>query len=99
MLLRAREDWQPTHCAVAFDLPGPTFRHAEYEQYKAHRPPTPPALRSQLERVRQLVAAFGIPIFEVEGFEADDVLGACAARPRASRSKRSSCPETATCYS
>ena len=75
MLLRAREDWQPTHCAVAFDLPGPTFRHAEYDEYKAHRPPTPAALRSQLERVRQLVAAFGIPIFEVEGFEADDVLG------------------------
>ena len=42
MLLRAREDWQPTHCAVAFDLPGPTFRHAEYDEYKAHRPARSP---------------------------------------------------------
>ena len=75
MLLRAREDWQPTHCAIAFDLSGPTFRHAEYEEYKAHRPPTPPELRPQFNRVRQLVSAFGIPIFEKEGYEADDVLG------------------------
>ena len=75
MLLRAREDWQPTHCAIAFDLPAPTFRHAEYEEYKAHRPPTPPELRSQFDRVRQLVSAFGIPVFEKAGYEADDVLG------------------------
>ena len=75
MLLKAREDWNPTHCAIAFDLPAPTFRHAEYEEYKAHRPPTPPELRSQFDRVRQLVSAFGIPVFEKEGYEADDVLG------------------------
>ena len=75
MLLRAREDWQPTHCAIAFDLSAPTFRHEEYEEYKAHRPPTPPELRPQFDRVRQLVSAFGIPVFEEAGYEADDVVG------------------------
>ncbi len=75
MLLKAREDWSPTHCAIAFDLPAPTFRHVEYAEYKAHRRPTPPELRSQFDRVRQLVSAFGIPVFEKEGYEADDVLG------------------------
>ena len=73
--LRALADWQPTHCAIAFDLPAPTFRHLEFKDYKAHRPPTPPELRNQFVRVRQLVEAFSIPVFEMEGFEADDVLG------------------------
>ncbi len=73
--LRALSDWQPTHCAIAFDLPAPTFRHLEFKDYKAHRPPTPPELRSQFVRVRQLVEAFSIPVYEMEGFEADDVLG------------------------
>ena len=74
-LLRALSDWQPTHCAIAFDLPAPTFRHLEFKEYKAQRPPTPPELRSQFGRVRQLVETLGIPIFEMEGYEADDVLG------------------------
>ena len=73
--LRALTDWKPTHCIVTFDLPAPTFRHLEYKEYKAHRPPTPPELRKQFVRVRQLVEAFNTPIFEMEGFEADDVLG------------------------
>ncbi len=73
--LRALSDRKPTHCAVTFDLPAPTFRHLEYKEYKAHRPPTPPELRLQFGRVRELVEAFAIPVYEMEGFEADDVLG------------------------
>ena len=73
--LRALLDWQPTHCAIAFDLPEPTFRHLQFKEYKAQRPPTPPELRGQFDRIRQLVEAFSIPIFEMEGYEADDVLG------------------------
>lgn len=73
--MRSLQDWEPTHCAIAFDLRAPTFRHKRFKDYKAHRPPTPPELRSQFERVRQLVDAFGIPVYECEGYEADDVLG------------------------
>ncbi len=75
MLLKAIAELKPTHYAIAFDKKGPTFRHQLYEQYKAHRPPTPPELVGQLGRVRQLVEAFDIPIFELDGYEADDVLG------------------------
>ena len=73
--LRTLADWQPTHCAIAFDLPEPTFRHREFADYKAHRPPTPPELRGQFARIRQLVAVFGIPVYEMAGYEADDILG------------------------
>ncbi len=73
--IRSLQDWEPTHCAIAFDLPAPTFRHERYKDYKAHRPPTPPELRSQFERVRQLIDAFEVPVYQCEGYEADDVLG------------------------
>ena len=73
--LRSLLDWKPTHCAISFDLSAPTFRHREYDEYKAQRPPMPPELRPQFDRVRQVMQAFGVPIFEREGFEADDVLG------------------------
>ena len=72
---KAVSDWKPTHCIITFDLPVPTFRHVRYEEYKAHRPPTPPELRAQFRYVRELMEAFGLPILEAEGFEADDVLG------------------------
>ena len=73
--LRAMQDYHPTHCAITFDLPVPTFRHKMFAEYKAQRPPTPPELRSQFDRVRQLMQAFRVAIFEIEGYEADDVLG------------------------
>ena len=73
--IRSLSDLRPTHCAIAFDLPAPTFRHRQFKQYKAQRPPTPPELRGQFGRVRQLMETFGVPIFEIEGYEADDVLG------------------------
>ena len=75
MLLKILADLKPTHFAIAFDTPAPTFRHEMYEEYKAHRPPTPDELIRQLGRVRELVEAFGMPSFELDGYEADDVLG------------------------
>ena len=75
MLIRAINDLKPTHTAVAFDRKAPTFRHELFAEYKAHRPATPDELISQLGRVREVVRAFQIPIFEMDGYEADDILG------------------------
>lgn len=72
--LRALTDYNPTHCAIAFDLPTPTFRHKEFADYKAQRPPPPPELRPQFDRVRSFMEAFEVPIFDKAGYEADDVL-------------------------
>jgi DNA polymerase-1 len=74
-LLKVFADFRPTHWAVAFDRPTPTFRHEMFEEYKAQRPATPEELKSQIKKVHQLVEAFHIPVFEIDGFEADDVLG------------------------
>ena len=76
MLLKVINEIKPSHCAIAFDMKGPTFRHELFDQYKAHRPETPQELVGQLGRVKQLVTAFNIPIFELQGYEADDILGA-----------------------
>ena len=75
VFLRALQDWNPTHCAIAFDTPAPTFRHERFPDYKAQREPSPPELRSQFQRVKDLMVAFGVPVFELEGFEADDIIG------------------------
>ena len=76
--LKAVEEWRPSHCIVTFDVSAPTFRHEEFAEYKAHRPPTPPELRGQFDRVRQFMDAFNIPTFELAGYEADDLLGSLA---------------------
>ena len=75
VFLRSLREWSPTHCAIAFDTRAPTFRHLRFEAYKAQRPPSPPELRHQFQRVKELMEAFGVPVFEVDGFEADDVIG------------------------
>ena len=75
VFLRALQDWNPTHCGIAFDTSAPTFRHERFEEYKAQRAETPPELRPQFGRVKQLMAAFNVPIFELDGYEADDVIG------------------------
>jgi len=75
MLLKTLNDLKPTHVAVAFDSAGPTFRHKQYKEYKAHRPKTPDELISQFATVRNLVQTFNIPSFELQGYEADDLLG------------------------
>ena len=74
-LLKALDDFEPTHCAIVFDRPTPTFRHLQYEEYKANRASTPDELRAQFRRTRELIAAFGIPAYEMDGFEGDDILG------------------------
>lgn len=64
----------PKYMAVAFDKKGPTFRHKEYKEYKATRVKAPQELYDQIPLVKEVVKTFGIPSFEVEGFEADDIL-------------------------
>ena len=78
MLLKVLQDHRPTHLAIAFDRPTPTFRHLEFEEYKAQRPKAPDELVRQIGRVRDVVRAFNVPIFEMDGYEADDILGTIA---------------------
>ncbi len=75
MLLKVLNELKPTHFAIAFDKAGPTFRHEMFDDYKAQRPPTPDDLINQFGRVKQVVEAFHIPLFELDKYEADDVLG------------------------
>ena len=74
-LLKVLGQMRPAYAAVAFDMSGPTFRHEMYEEYKAQRPHMPDEMRSQFGRVREAVETIGLPIVELQGFEADDVLG------------------------
>src|SRR5579862_1634594 len=75
MVLKAMQELQPTHIACTFDRPKPTFRHEEFKEYKAQRPPMPSELSGQIKRVRQVVDALRLPVFEMDGYEADDLLG------------------------
>ena len=69
---------QPTHIGVAFDPAGPTFRHEAYEQYKAQREETPEVIRLSVPVIKDIIRAYRIPILEVAGYEADDVIGTLA---------------------
>jgi len=75
MLLRVIRELKPDYIVAAFDRAEPTFRHESYEAYKAKRPEAEEDLIKQLIRARDIVEAFGIPIFDAAGFEADDILG------------------------
>lgn len=66
---------QPDFVVAAFDYPGPTFRHKKFKEYKATRPPTPKELYEQISQTKEILKAFGVPIFEKKGFEADDIIG------------------------
>ena len=68
----------PSHIGVAFDPAGPTFRHEAYEQYKAQREETPEAIRLSVPIIKDIIRAYRIPILEVPGYEADDVIGTLA---------------------
>ena len=68
----------PTHIGVAFDPAGPTFRHEAFEQYKAQREETPEAIRLSVPIIKEIIRAYRIPILEVAGYEADDVIGTLA---------------------
>lgn len=81
MLLVALQE-HPDYVLASFDLGGRTFRHEELPQYKATRRPTPPELSPQFPLTRDIVRAFGIPIYEIQGVEADDVIGTLARQAR-----------------
>jgi DNA polymerase I len=78
MLLKIIEDFKPDAIVACFDLPEPTYRHDAFADYKGTRTKTDDALVAQINRSRDIFAAFGIPIFEHPGFEADDMLGTIA---------------------
>lgn len=65
----------PTHIAVCFDPHGPTFRHEAYAEYKAQREQQPEDISRSIPYIKDIIRGFGIPIIEVQGFEADDVIG------------------------
>ena len=78
LVLQLLEKHKPTHIACVFDTPEPTFRHELYPEYKANRDAMPEDLRPQIPMIRQLVEALSIPIVELHGYEADDVMGTLA---------------------
>ncbi len=75
VLLKVINDLKPDYILASFDLAAPTFRHTEYKEYKATRVKAPDELYAQIGRVKEVVRAFNIPIYEKEGYEADDVIG------------------------
>lgn len=75
MLLKIKEEIQPDYVVTAFDKKAPTFRHKEYEDYKAGREKMPSELREQFPIVKELLEKLAINIFEIDGFEADDLIG------------------------
>ena len=81
-LLRSfSKNYRPTHLAFILDAPGPTFRHRLAPDYKAHRPPAPPDLRSQIDGVKEILIAAGVPLIVADSeFEADDVIASLARR-------------------
>jgi DNA polymerase-1 len=80
MLMKLLDQYQVDYAVAAFDLPGPTKRTEEYSLYKANRPPTPFELRSQMQIARDVLRAMGIECIELEGYEADDLVGTMAAK-------------------
>ncbi|MGL4774158.1 MAG: DNA polymerase I [Clostridium sp.] len=80
MLAKLKDEIKPTMIAAAFDKKGPTFRHTEYEEYKAGRKKMPPELAEQFPIVKELLNLLGIPVYEIEGYEADDIIGTLSKR-------------------
>jgi len=78
MLLKLMEDRAPEYVAICFDAKGPTFRHEVYAAYKANRPSMPEDLAVQLPYIREVTAGFRLPVFEMPGYEADDLIGTLA---------------------
>ena len=75
MMDKLRRDYEPTHMVVAFDRKGPTFRHKEFEDYKAGRKKMPPELAMQIPLLKDILDAMNIKRMEIDGFEADDIIG------------------------
>jgi DNA polymerase-1 len=78
VFLKVIKEFQPNYIAATFDSAAPTFRHKRFKEYKAKRPPAPEELYQQIPKVKEILTAFRVPIFEKEGFEADDIIGTIA---------------------
>ncbi len=87
MLLKIYHDLQPTHIAVAFDRAKPTFRKQLFAGYQAKRPKMADELSSQVAKVHEVLASFGVAVFEVDGYEADDVIGTLCQKAQSTKSK------------
>ena len=86
MLIRIIGDLKPDYIVAAYDLPGPTYRHEAYEGYKSQRKEAEPELKLQMQKSREVFQAFGIPIYDKPGFEADDIIGTIVEKLDAKRS-------------
>jgi len=80
MIRSLMKNYPDSHIAIVFDAKGKTFRNEIYTEYKAHRPPMPDELRSQIKPIHEIVQAMGLPLLIVEGVEADDVIGTLASQ-------------------
>jgi len=78
IFLKTLKDLKPDYIAVAFDLPGKTFRHIEFPEYKAQRAKQPQDLYDQIPLIKEMLDAFNVAIFEKDGYEADDIIGTLA---------------------
>lgn len=77
-LFKAIKDLKPEYIVSCFDTAAPTFRHTKFEEYKAQRPKTPEDLSQQIPKIKEILKTFNIPIFEKDGFEADDLIATIA---------------------
>jgi len=82
MLRKLIKEYEPEMVTVVFDMKGPTTRHKKYENYKIHRKPMPDDLSEQIPRIKEVVEAFNIPVFQLEGYEADDIIATLAEKAR-----------------
>ncbi len=78
MLIKLMADHQPVYAAMFFDSKGPTFRHEMFADYKANRPPMPDDMAVQIPYIKAVTEGFSLPVIEIQGFEADDLIGTCA---------------------
>jgi DNA polymerase-1 len=79
VFFKAIKEFRPDYIVASFDFPAPTFRHKEFKEYKATRPKAPDELYDQIPKVKEVLRTFNVPIFEKEGFEADDIIGTISA--------------------
>ncbi|WP_416171343.1 PIN domain-containing protein [Algoriphagus boritolerans] len=84
-LVEVLDKEKPTHIGVAFDTKAPTFRHVQYEPYKANRLEQPEDITTAIPWIKEIVRAFRIPILEMDGFEADDIIGTLAKKSKKGR--------------
>ena len=75
VFLKVLKEINPSYLAACFDYPAKTFRHQQFKEYKATRPPTPQDLVSQIPKIKEVLRVFNVPVFEKKGFEADDLIG------------------------